>query len=125
MNLDQVDRFEKLVAQMEGVYDELAVLSKKSPTDAVNTFKLRLINDLLAKSNDLLGAQYRPFADFASFQEDDVPQNSDLAFMLAQYLRCFEKMRADNVVQEYSSWYWVIDGSKSNRLTVRPKRLRE
>jgi hypothetical protein len=43
MTQDQLDTFEKLVGQLESVYDELSVLSKKSPNDAVSKFKLGFI----------------------------------------------------------------------------------
>jgi hypothetical protein len=129
-----LDRFEKVVGQLQSVYDELSVLSKKSPNDAVNKFKLTFLNTLLADSNDVLGKKYRPFEDFTVFDIEQVPQNSDVVFILAQYLQCYEKLRADNVVQQHGSWYWNIDAEKGEQAnehgkilvrTTRPLRLRE
>ena len=134
MNLDDVDRFEKIVGQLEAVYEELSVLSKKAPTNALNKFKIKYVNKLLAESHALLGERYRPFDDFDSFDEDDVPQNSDVVFMLTQYLQSFEKLRADHVIQEYGTWYWNIEapghplansGGRVRIRTVVPKRLRD
>jgi hypothetical protein len=134
MNQQDLEVFEKLAGQIESVYDELSLLSKKSPSDAVNTFKLRFLNSLLAAANDLLGTAYRPFADFEQFDEDALPQNSDAVFILSQYLQCFEKLRADNVIMRNGAWHWVIeakghrDADQAGKIyvrTVRPKKLRE
>ena len=43
MNRTDVDLFEKLVAQLNGFYQELSISVKKSQTDAVNLFKLNFI----------------------------------------------------------------------------------
>lgn len=134
MNRTELDKFEKLVGQTQSVYDEISVLSKKSPNDAVNTFKLSFINKLLAAANILLGKSYRPFEEFTQFDEDNVPQNSDVVFILSQYLQCFEKVRADNVVMRMGSWHWTIEAKgeggadEAGRIYIRtviPKRLRD
>jgi hypothetical protein len=133
MNRKDVDVFEKLAGQLEGVYDELSVLSKKSPNDAVNKFKLKFVNSLLSESNSYLSEAYRPFADFEVFDLDEMPQNSDVVFILAQYLQCFEKLRADNVVVKNGGWNWSLVGEKGDAVdergriyirTVSPKKLR-
>ena len=67
MNRAELDRFEKLVGQLESVYAELSLLSKKSPNDAVNPFKLRFVNTLLGASAVTLGSGYMPFTDFEQF----------------------------------------------------------
>ncbi len=133
MKRADVDKFEKLVGQLQGTYDEISLLSKKKPTDAVNKFKLKFINTLLEQANEFLGQRYKPFSYFALFNEDDVPQNSDIAFILSQYLQCFEKVRADNVVDKYGTWYWALEPERGEEpdergfvyiRTVMPKRLR-
>jgi hypothetical protein len=102
--------------------------------DAVNKFKLNFINTLLEQANGFLGNQYKPFEDFIKFDLDDVPQNSDVVFILSQYLQCFEKVRADNVVWRYSRWHWAVEPDKGETgderglvyiETVKPKKLRE
>jgi hypothetical protein len=112
----------------------MSLLSKKSPNDAVNIFKLKFLNTLLDQANQLLGSAYRPFTDFERFDQDNVPQNSDVVFILAQYLQCFEKLRADNVVVRGGHWQWVIEAKSDPEAdevgrvyvrTVRPKKLRE
>ncbi|WP_334160342.1 hypothetical protein [Achromobacter insolitus] len=110
MNTLDVDRFEKLAGQVLGLYEEMSILSKKSPNDAVNKFKLKFINHQLSESNELLAERYRPFDDFEIFSEDDVPQNSDVVFILSQYLQCMEKLRGDHVIPRNGRWYWRVEG---------------
>ncbi len=134
MNSSDVDKFEKLAGQVLGLYEEMSILSKKSPNDAVNKFKLKFINGQLSESNALLEERYRPFADFANFSEDDVPQNSDVVFILAQYLQCLEKLRGDHVVIRNGAWYWHVKGGEAEKLdehgytlirSTKPKYLRD
>ncbi|MEH2211262.1 hypothetical protein [Nostoc sp.] len=134
MKHKDVDEFEKLSGQVQSIYEELSVLSKKSPNDAVNKFKLNFINKLLNNSNEFLSEKYRPFEDFSEFDTDDIPQNSDVVLILSQYLQCFEKLRADNVEFQSGKWHWVVDaerdetGDELGKVYIRttcPKRLRE
>ena len=128
MTRKEVDIFEKLQAQLEGLHTEISALSKKSHKDALNKFKLKFINQILNEANHLLGEKYKPFNDFNLFDEDDMPDNSDAAMMLTQYLNCFEKLRADNIKREDSyphNWYWIVDGKLSAIRTVMPKIIKE
>lgn len=134
MNKNEVDKFERLCGQIASVYEEISLLSKKHPNDALNAFKLKFINKLLDESNNFLSDKYRPFDDFNLFDEDDVPQNSDAVFILSQYLQCFEKFRSDSVVLENGHWYWLVKGDKGDKVdqdgmmkirTIKPKRLKE
>jgi hypothetical protein len=132
MTQDQMDTFEKLVGQLDSVYDEISLLSKKSPNDAVSKFKLNFINAMLEASNNFLGNRYRPSADFNKFDEGEIPQYSDVVFVISQYIQSFEKLRADNVEVDYEGhWFWVLkdapdaSGEPKRVRTTRPKRLRE
>ncbi len=134
MNKNDVDIFEKLSGQIISIYEEISLLSKKNPNDAVNKFKLKFINKIIAESNEFLNSKYHPYEDFVSFDEDDVPQNSDVVFILSQYLQCFEKLRADNVVMRHGSWCWEIVGDETDTVndegyiyirTIKPKSLRD
>jgi len=135
MNREDVNTFEKLNGQLVGVYEEMTLLSKKNPNDAVNKFKLKFINKLISESNEYLSEAYKPFDDFDSFDEDDVPHNSDVVFILSQYLQCFEKLRSDNIFQGIGSqWYWGVKGNDGDEVdkdgmvkirTVKPKRFKE
>lgn len=134
MNRDGVDTFEKLSGQLISVYEEISLLSKKSPNDAVNKFKLKFVNRLISESNEYLSDKYKPFEDFNCFQEDDIPQNSDVVFILSQYIQCFEKLRADNVAIHKGAWNWQVKGDKGEKTdengmvfirTVKPMKLRD
>ena len=124
MNKSDVDVFEKLSGQLISVYEEISLLSKKNPNDAVNKFKLNFLNKLLNDANKFLTDKYRPFDDFDIFEEDDMPQNSDVVFILSQYLQCFEKLRSDNVRRTGSTWYWSLDNGETIQ-TVKPKKLKD
>lgn len=123
MKRENVDQFEKLVGQFQSVYEEIAILSKRAPNDAINKFKLRFINNLLGEANQLLSSQYVPFNHFSEFEEDDVPSNSDVVFILTQYIECFEKFRSDTVQLRLSTWYWILEDDEDVQ-TVPPKRIR-
>ncbi len=134
MNRKQVDTFEKLSGQLLSIYEEISLLSRKSPNDAVNKFKLKFINKMLTQSNEFLASKYKPFDDFELFEEDDMPQNSDIVFILSQYLQCFEKQRADNVIMRSGRWHWYVQGDKDDEVdeegkvliqTIKPKKLKE
>ena len=134
MNRNDVDTFEKISVQLLGVYEEVSLLSKKNPNDVLNKFKLKFINKLLNQSNSFLTNEYKPFDDFELFDEDDMPQNSDIVFILSQYLQCFEKLRADNVVTRRGGWFWYVESNKDEEgdekgkviiRTTKPKKLKE
>lgn len=125
MKRKEVESFEKLHGQVGALYEEIGTLSKKLPNDALNKFKLKLINGLLSEANLLLKGDYRPLEGFGLFSEDDIPTNSDVTMVLAQYLNCLEKMRADNVRQDdLGSWVWIVDGRESEIRTAEPKKLK-
>jgi hypothetical protein len=119
-----VDHFEKLKGQLDSLYDEISMLAKKAPNDAVNNFKIKFVNTTLLHCNSFFGDEYKPFADFATFETDELPTNSDVTFILAQYIECAEKFRADNIeYDEYSKWCWKIDDGRYELKTAPPKKL--
>jgi len=120
MNKKQVETFLKLQPQLKSAYDEIALLSKKKPTDSLNNFKLKFINSILSRANAILEDRYKPFPDeFTLFEEDDMPNNSDVVFILSHYLTSLEKLRCDNIINDYG-WYWLVDGNKSDMSTNTP-----
>jgi hypothetical protein len=123
MNQEEVESFEKIESQMRSVYGEISNLSKKNPNDGLNKFKLNIINKLLIGANSILGDEYKPTDDFSAFDIDEVPTNSDVVFVCAQYLSCLEKLRSDNIYHSLGEWYWVIDHERSHRETRPPERI--
>ncbi|MBM6500193.1 hypothetical protein [Flavobacterium macrobrachii] len=129
----EVDVFEKVQTQLEGMYEEISLLSKKSQNDGLSLFKLKFINKILIDSNKVLGTRYKPFEDFEIFDENNIPTNSDVAMILTQYINCFEKLRTDNIYSESkyngnkyeNHWYWKINNKQSEKLkTSEPKKLK-
>ena len=117
---DEGKILEKLIGQLKAHHSELTQLGKKSPSDAVNTFKLQFINKTLSLAQDVLGKEYLPFEDFLAFNSDDVPSTSDATMILAQYLEAAERYRSDNVAQEYGKYYYIIDGETSTVRSAPP-----
>lgn len=110
MKRKAIDEFETLQGQLESFHTEMNTLVKKNPNDALNKFKLGLINSVLIRANSFLGKARLPFAGFQSFDESAMPSTSDVLMILAQYLSAFEKFRADNVYVEFGEdWYWHGD----------------
>lgn len=132
MTKEDVNKFEKVQSQLEGLLLEITNLAKKTPNDAVNKFKLQFINEIILEANKILGKAYMPLSSFEKFDEDDLPSNSDVSFILSQYLSCFEKLRADNIYrkQEYDGnkyfyeWFWVVDKTKSGIKTAPPEKIK-
>lgn len=120
MNENEIKEFEKLKIQLEEMYKEISILSKKSPNSAINKFKLKLVNKLLSTANELLVDKYKPFDDFEVFEEVEMPSNSDVAMIVSQYIECLEKLKLDNVTMLSGTWYWLIEGKASKMITTRP-----
>jgi hypothetical protein len=114
IDVSKVEEFEKTETQLKGFYDEISLLSKKKPDDPVNKFKLKLINQVLASSNALLGEVYRPFPDFQLFEEDNLPTASDVVVMLAQYLGSMDRFRRDHTFYDSLefSLIWATTGKE-------------
>lgn len=117
-----ISHFEKVEAQLQGLYNEITALSKKKPDDAINKFKLKLINQIIIEANNILKKE-KPFSDFNYFEEDDLPSNSDVVMILSQYISCMEKIRSDNITHNAGSWYWKVNGERTNIKTAPPKKI--
>ncbi|WP_075354761.1 hypothetical protein [Desulfovibrio sp. DV] len=120
----QVEQLEKLIEQLASLHNELSVLAKKSPNDAVNAFKLKYINIVVDGCNVLLGEKYKPFVDFEVFDADDVPSNSDVTFILSQYIASVEIFRSDNIVFRNSFWHYMVEDESVSIRTKGPARLK-
>jgi hypothetical protein len=121
MKTKETALFDITEEQIESLYDEIIVLSKKRPDGAINKFKLKFINELLTKANSLLGKSYLPFQDFTLFDEEMLPSASDVALILSQYLRIMDKFRFDHTKRVRMDWFWIIDGNNEGTKSKRPK----
>lgn len=116
MKQEDIEIFYKAWDQLNVTITEISELSKKKPNDAVNNFKLKYINKILEDVNRLLGDTLKPFPDFTVFDEDDLPTNSDISLILAQYessLYDFFLKNTDNLggIQRY----WLINGEHTQQ----------
>lgn len=110
-----VDKLAKLIAQVQGLHSEISMLAKKSPNDGLNKFKLKFVNRCLADANELLRKKYMPFEEFAQFDENELPTNSDVTMILFQYIEQIERFRSDNVKRNAAyDWMYLIDGKVSD-----------
>ena len=109
---EKVDQLEKLMGQLEAMHLEISALAKKSHSDAINDFKLRIVNAALQQCNALLGKEYYPVSDFTQLETDSVPSNSDVTFVLSQYLQAVEKFRGDNISKDAIGPEWHYDLKK-------------
>ena len=120
MNEEKADLFDKTEDQIDGMYNEISILSKKKPDGPINKFKLRLINSLLKQANDLMGKHYLPFGDFSEFDEDDIPSASDVVLILSQYMKSMDRYRYDHTKMWKGTCYWVLDDEElTNEAKVR------
>jgi hypothetical protein len=121
---EDVEKLEKLLGQLHGAYTEISLLAKKSPNDAINPFKLKLINNVLESANSVLGEGYKPFEDFDWFDPDDVPSASDVTMVFAQYMEEAERFRSDNVIYEHG-WKYILNGEASSIGASQPTKVRK
>lgn len=120
MTIEKIQLFEKLTGQLDGLHSEIGLMAKKAQNDAINAFKLKFVNNVLTQWNSLLGEKYRPFPDFTQFSSEDLPTNSDVTLILAQYIEAAETMRACNIESpRFGTWVWQKHGIK----TYPPKKL--
>lgn len=110
MTRKEIANFDKVAVQLDSFYAETAILVKKDPKAEMNIFKLKLINKVLVKANDILG-DMKPFDDFSEFDLDSMPNNGDVAMILGQYINCLEELRKDNIHMSSGRWFWNIDGN--------------
>lgn len=119
---EDIAKLEKVIGQLQGAYAEVSQIAKKSPNDALNPFKLKLINKIIVSSNSILGSSYKPFDDFDQFDNDDMPSASDVTIVLSQYMEEAERFRSDNVIYDYG-WKYVLNGNASNIEASSPSKV--
>lgn len=124
MKAKDVDLFEKVRAQLQQLHNEVSTLSKSKPDNPINKFKLGFINEKIGEANTILTGEFKPFKDFAVFNVDELPSNSDVVMVLSQYLDCFEAWRSANIQFVNYKWRWKIEGQEQIE-TQEPSRYRK
>jgi len=120
---EEVQDFERLEQQLHSMLTETSELSKKRPNDGLNKFKLKLVNALLYRVNNFLGTQ-KPFKDFESFDENDLPTNSDVVVMLSQYTAAVYQFRMENTYKRDYKWWWPLPGKQDDVETESPDQFK-
>lgn len=121
----QVEIFEKSEQKLHVFLREVGELSKKKPNDPLNKFKLQYVNATLETLNELLGTG-KPFPDFEIFDPDQLPSNSDVRFLLAQYAASVFRFREEHSAKDSGGihWYWKIGNKLSRFETDEPFKFR-
>ena len=85
-----VNQFLMLRELAEGLYNEMKDLTKKSPNETLNAFKIKSLNRVLSPIKEILKNQ--PTALFLDvLDETDLPTNSDVVIILSQYITSMNK----------------------------------
>jgi hypothetical protein len=124
MNHKEVEEFRKMAAQLDALHLEAVASSKKSPDKPVSVFKVNLANAVLEQANKVLGSS-APALNFEKFDKDELPTNSDLSFVVTQFVECAEKIRSENIRRLPNGvWYWQVSGETTNIVAAAPKGVR-
>lgn len=118
-----VEDLEKLIGQLHGLHSEISLLAKKAPNNGLNAFKLKIVNQVLKNGNAILTGRYKPLDDFVQFDEIELPTNSDVTMVLAQYMEQAERFRSDHVTYYDYEWYYVVDGEASDIRAKAPTKV--
>ena len=79
----QAATYQMMDPLLHSIYAEFSELSKKKPQDVLSENKVKVVNRILKPILEMLdGEPVRSFLD--NFDEDDLPQNSDVILMLGQ-----------------------------------------
>lgn len=124
MKRSEIEKLEKTIGRMEGLHAEIIALAKKSPNDGVNKFKLGFVNKAIEEALQVLGSKYRPFDEFEKFDADELPTNSDVTFILTQFLEELERKRADNIkILAGTRWVYNVEDEGPEIRTGPPKKI--
>jgi hypothetical protein len=121
MKKAEMEALEKATGKLDSLHKEIGILSKKSPNDAVNKFKLSYVNGIIKEANDVLGSSRLPLPGFEQFDADELPSNSDVVMVAAQYLEALDLLRSANITMHAGvRWKYLLEDSGENVFTAPP-----
>lgn len=91
----EVERYEELQSKLISIRNDIAALSSKKPGEQLNKFKIKYVNDVLTKINDLIGSD-KPYDDFDVFDEVSLPTNSDALMIINLYINGMNRFKTHN-----------------------------
>ncbi len=99
--MEKAELYEITMPLLQAMYREFKELSKKKPEGAVGKVKIKVVNRLLTKCQEVLEAEAS--IDYLDvLDEDDVPQNSDVVLTLSQYVAAMQQFQS--TYYEYNKW---------------------
>lgn len=105
MKKEDIEKYEELWSKLVSIKNDVVLLSSKKPSDQLNKFKIKYINDVLAKVNTLIGGD-KPYDDFDVFDEVALPTNSDALMIINLYLNGMERYRKHNSTEKVVGLDW-------------------
>lgn len=120
MKKAEMEALEKATGKLDALHKEIGILSKKSPNDAVNKFKLGYVNGIIKEANDVLGPSGLPLPGFEHFDADELPSNSDVTMVAAQYLEALDLLRSASITMYGGRWKYALEDSGDNFFTAPP-----
>ncbi len=125
MKRADVDKYQRVRSQLEAFHREFEALSKKAANSPLNAFKLKIVNQGIADANSVLGSGYLPIRDFTQFSDEELPSNSDVSMVLAQYLEALEVLRCRNIKKDsvFGLWYWKADDLRPETIETAPPQM--
>ena len=101
---ERVKWYKKTLKQLQTFHREISIVSHKKPDSPLNKFKLGLINETMGKANLVLGDEFRPFPDFTTFDEANMPSASDVVVVISHYVDGFHTFRQ----KYYVAGHWRV-----------------
>jgi hypothetical protein len=106
---EKVSQYNAIMPLLEAMFRDFQDLSKKKPDSALNKSKVKIANRLLTDVLAILdGEPNRGYLDL--FDEDDLPQYSDVVLMLGQAVAAMERFKKRYHGRAQYSYGWAIEG---------------
>lgn len=108
--VEQVRLYEVTRPLLQAMYLEFKEFSKKKPEEVVSKAKVKVVNRLLTKCQNVLESEAS--IDYLDLlDEDDVPQNSDIVLMLSQYVAAMKQFHSTYYRRERygHEYHWATE----------------
>lgn len=105
-NVEQINKFDMLEEFILALYIEVKDFSKKKPDETLNEFKVKSINRVLEKAQNMLHKQ--PSSDFLDLLDNEVlPSYSDAILIITQYKASLDQFKKDFWIYDSYEWRWA------------------